>query len=57
MPSINEVPASGHDLPVLAATRPDLPVRPDWPSLLEDGIQPALILGAERRMAGDRKAG
>ena len=57
MPSIREVPVSDHDLPVLAAERLDLPQRPDWPSLLDDGVQPALILGAERRMAGDRKPG
>jgi hypothetical protein len=43
-----------HDLPILAAQRPDPPRRPDWASLLDDGVQPALVLGAERRLQGPR---
>ena len=42
-----------HDLPLLAmqlAARPRL----DWESLLDDGVQPALVLGAERRFHGAR---
>ncbi len=42
-----------HDLPVLAAEQHDTP-RPPWDKLLAAGIQPALILGAERRLQGKR---
>ena len=44
---------SDHDLPLLAAQ--EQPVqRPDWESLFGDGLQPALLLGAERRLEGAR---
>lgn len=42
-----------HDLPILAAEenpRPSL----DWESLLASGVQPALLLGAERRVQNRR---
>ena len=42
-----------HDLPVLgveASPRVQLP----WQSLIDDGIVPALILGADRRSSGRR---
>jgi hypothetical protein len=42
-----------HDLPVLAALQAAKVVTP-WESLLEDGVQPSLILGAERRSGGGR---
>ena len=42
-----------HDLPVLAIEQA-APVITPWESLLENGVQPALILGAERRSGGDR---
>ncbi len=42
-----------HDLPVLAKERN--PVAPiDWEPLLAAGVQPALVLGAERRWQGRR---
>ena len=42
-----------HDLPLLAAQY-ELPRRPDWESLFGDGVQPAIVLGAERRLQGER---
>ena len=42
-----------HDLPVLA-TRESPAVMLDWEPLLAAGVQPALILGAERRWQGRR---
>ena len=42
-----------HDLPLLALER-ETPARPDWESLLDDGVWPALVLGAERRSSGER---
>ena len=45
--------AEGHDLPVLAAEHSPR-VRLDWERIMEDGAQPALILGAERRLHGKR---
>ena len=47
-------PADGHDLPVLAAAE-ESRYQPPWESLLDDGVQPALILGAERRSDGKRR--
>jgi hypothetical protein len=42
-----------HDLPVLAIeTNPR--VQLPWQALMEDGVVPALILGAERRSSGRR---
>ena len=53
--AMRAVPMSDHDLPVVAAEQQaDAPQRPDWASLLDDGVQPALILGAERRSSGQR---
>ena len=49
-----EMPPGDHDLPVIATERPDPPQRPDWPSLFDDGVQPAMLLGAERRSQGAR---
>ncbi len=42
-----------HDLPVLAAGY-ELPHAPDWESLIGDGVEPSLVLGAERRLEGSR---
>ena len=42
-----------HDLPVLAAGE-ELPRAPGWPALMAKGIQPAVFLGAERRLSGNR---
>ena len=42
-----------HDLPVLAAGY-ELPHAPDWESLIGDGVEPSLVLGAERRLEGPR---
>ncbi|HEX4764511.1 MAG TPA: hypothetical protein VFU92_09235 [Usitatibacter sp.] len=47
-------PADNHDLPLLAAAE-DSRYQPPWESLLDDGVQPALILGAERRSSGGRR--
>ena len=52
-PPREKVPADGHDLPVLAAEQ-NPPRLPRWESLMDDGVQPALILGAERRTSGPR---
>ena len=42
-----------HDLPILAVQEnPRVPL--PWQSLMDDGIMPALLLGAERRIAGGR---
>ena len=46
-------PSDMHDLPVLA-TEQAAPVITPWESLLESGVQPSLILGAERRSNGGR---
>lgn len=46
------IPA-GHDLPVLAASA-NLPRAPAWDELLDQGVEPCLVLGAERRMRGPR---
>ena len=48
-----ETPAETHDLPVLAALEGPRHLTP-WESLIDDGVQPALILGAERRSQGVR---
>lgn len=42
-----------HDLPVLGATLAP-PVRIDWSPLLDSGVTPSLVLGAERRLRGPR---
>ena len=42
-----------HDLPGLAAEQA-APVITPWESLIEAGVQPALVLGAERRSGGGR---
>ncbi len=44
-----------HDLPVLAAEQHAGMLRPQWDQLLSAGIQPALVLGAERRLEGKRQ--
>jgi hypothetical protein len=47
-------PASpDHDLPVLAAMESSTR-RPDWESLMDDGVQPTIVLGGERRLRGRR---
>ena len=42
-----------HDLPVLAATLAPV-TRLDWAPLLDRGVTPCLVLGAERRARGPR---
>ena len=42
-----------HDLPVLAAEEKDQP-RLDWEALMREGVQPALLIGGERRWHGRR---
>jgi hypothetical protein len=42
-----------HDLPVLATEQAPAVIIP-WESLLESGVQPALVLGAERRSGAGR---
>jgi hypothetical protein len=42
-----------HDLPLIA-TEHELPRAPDWESLMGDGVEPAMLLGAERRLEGLR---
>lgn len=53
LPDPAATPSDTHDLPVLG-TQEDAKVVIPWESLLEDGVQPALILGAERRSSGGR---
>ena len=43
-----------HDLPIMAVEENPAVITP-WESLIDDGVQPALVLGAERRTAGPRK--
>ena len=43
-----------HDLPTMAVEENPAVITP-WESLIDDGVQPALILGAERRTTGRRK--
>ena len=45
--------ADAHDLPIIAASE-QATYQPPWESLLDDGVQPALILGAERRLHRER---
>lgn len=45
--------AQDHDLPVLAVEENSRP-RADWDLLLDSGVQPAMVLGAERRWQGRR---
>ena len=47
------VNAADHDLPLLAAGAYEAP-HPNWASLLDEGVQPCLVLGAERRQRGPR---
>ena len=47
------IPPDGHDLPVLG-TQENPPRLTDWEALIDEGVQPALILGAERRTGGKR---
>ena len=47
------LPSETHDLPVLGAIEGPRNLTP-WESLMDDGVQPALILGAERRSSGVR---
>jgi len=44
-----------HDLPIMAVEENPAVITP-WESLIDDGVQPALVLGAERRTAGPRKS-
>ncbi len=46
-------PAQDHDLPVLAMDEIAAP-RLDWDALMRDGVQPALLVGGERRWRGRR---
>ena len=52
-PGLRKSIPAGHDLPVLAASA-NLPRAPAWDELLEAGVEPCLVLGAERRMRGPR---
>ena len=53
-PRVDRVsPDETHDLPLLGTAEAARIVTP-WESLLDDGVQPALILGAERRSGGVR---
>lgn len=53
-PQLDFTPApADHDLPLLAAQE-EPAFRPEWEELLDTGVQPALILGAERRSQGKR---
>lgn len=45
--------AADHDLPLVAAAH-DLPRPIEWEPLFAKGVQPALVLGAERRWTGKR---
>lgn len=49
----NAAPNEEHDLPLLAKDLNPI-VWIDWEPLLAAGVQPALVLGAERRWQGRR---
>jgi len=51
--AVNRTPSPDHDLPVLAA-QAMAERRVDWESLMRDGVQPALLVGGERRWHGRR---
>ena len=42
-----------HDLPILALEEAST-LQLDWDELIEDGVQPALLVGGERRWQGRR---
>ena len=48
-----EISSETHDLPVIGATEGPRNLTP-WESLMDDGVHPALLLGAERRSRGSR---
>ena len=53
VPASKRAPVQDHDLPTLAAE--EMPARDaDWKSLLETGVQPAFLIGGERRWHGRR---
>lgn len=53
VPAAKRPPVQDHDLPILALE--ELPGREaDWKSLLEAGVEPALLIGGERRWHGRR---
>ena len=49
----HQLPGDAHDLRVLAALEAARYLTP-WEWLFDAGVQPALILGAERRSSGPR---
>lgn len=46
--AVNRTPSPDHDLPVLAGQEMS-ERRFDWEALMRDGVQPALLIGGERR--------
>jgi len=51
--SVERPAPESHDLPVMGIVE-NARHLPPWESLLDDGVQPALILGAERRLHRSR---
>ena len=51
--AVNRVLSPDHDLPVLAAQEMS-ERRVDWEALMREGVQPALLIGGERRWQGRR---
>jgi hypothetical protein len=51
--NVTNAPPQDHDLPVLAREQNPI-VSLDWDVLIAAGVQPALVLGAERRWQGRR---
>jgi hypothetical protein len=53
LPASIRPPVPDHDLPILAME--EMPAREeDWKTLLETGVEPALLIGGERRWHGRR---
>ena len=52
--AVKQRPLHDHDLPVFVAPETAAP-RLDWERLMEEGVQPALVVGGERRWQGRRR--
>lgn len=51
--AVNRMLSPDHDLPVLEAQEM-AERRVDWEALMREGVQPALLIGGERRWQGRR---
>jgi len=51
--AVKPLPVQDHDLPVLASEEAPTQ-RLDWETLMREGVEPALVIGGERRWHGRR---